>query len=403
MSPNAPSPLIPPGSTIAALKKLTYSDEAAQALREKYPNTTVENLNTIEQVVASIQQGWYVVLPIESYVAGPVGKHRDLLLQGQGKIIAEVNVGVAIYPGGAHAGALSTARSAASHPKGIEQCSRFLAAHPHIEGRQFCDSTADAAEIVGNRVKQYQDETVIALASKPALLANDLTLLTDQSVSDFPGGGTQMYVLQKNGSEALPRSGARFHALDLRPENQPRVLAHILHAIARNRLDLRSLHSYPRGKDADGKDQHGFFMELFDESGTARLHIMQSTLEVMRAHPSVQWLGSWDEALEVGELSTEAEPDYPDQLITQGSLDVTKPEISVRLVLKNRPGVLADVLQLFHYAGMDLTLLQSYSLGRKRYGFSVTMRPLKPCTEETGRELMAELSMHRDLASLEWL
>jgi len=100
--------------------------------------------------------------PIENTLAGPVIRNYDLLLEHELTIVGEVVLRVVQNLIALPGVTLAEVKRVYSHPVALEQCKRFLAAHPHLEVASASD-TAGAVKMVAHRGRR--DEAAIAGAT----------------------------------------------------------------------------------------------------------------------------------------------------------------------------------------------------------------------------------------------
>ncbi len=275
---------------IAALERLSFSDEAARSILAQAPHREILYGKTINDVWRMMQQeDAYALLPFENSSGGVVWPHLDLLRSEQlASIVGEVQLKVRLCAGGLDPDALEQARIACSHAKGLEQSTNFQARLPHLEGTKGFPTTVDAVRYV----KEQNDPRNIALASRLAIEELGLLLLQEDVANDKDGENiTQFFLVHRNGAEPLPNPEAQYHAAFLIPENQRGILNRITSIIDNARVDLTSLHSRPIGNK-----QYGFYVEMTREGKPEEFELMARQL----AHHAkiVRWLGSWNDRWE---------------------------------------------------------------------------------------------------------
>ena len=137
--------------------------------------------------------------PMENTLAGSVIRNYDLLLEHDLTIVGEVVLRVVQNLIALPGVTLAEVKRVYSHPVALEQCKRFLAAHPHLEVASASD-TAGAVKMVAHRGRR--DEA--AIAGAPAAEAYGAHILVggiESSTRNF----TRFFVLARpDRAAALP-------------------------------------------------------------------------------------------------------------------------------------------------------------------------------------------------------
>lgn len=232
------------------------------------------------------------MIPFENSSGGVVWPHLEHLMQENEplQIAAAVRLKVQMCAGGKPGTKLSDVQRAYSHPKGLQQTTKFLGALGPDVKKIECASTVDGAL----KASSDNDVASIALASRSALLAHGLDILKED-IADLPGkkNVTKFFVVHRNGVETLPRYEASYHAAIITPHNARGVLAKTLALIDRYEMDLVSLHS--RSID---DHEYAFYMEMKRQGSNNQVERLNRILSKSAFLQSVKWLGSWDEQLQ---------------------------------------------------------------------------------------------------------
>ena len=162
----------------------SFSYAAARALYGEH--TTYRGCPTFSDIFEAVSSGstTYGVIPLENSLAGSIYENYDLLYEYRLRIIAEYYLPVTHYllmkksPASSRE-RVDTVHTVYSHPKALEQCSRFLREHPQMQSVASAD-TATAAQ----RVAQSDDATVAAIGSAALAELYDLTIVAEHIEDD---------------------------------------------------------------------------------------------------------------------------------------------------------------------------------------------------------------------------
>ena len=276
---------------LSSLEKFSFSDDAAQLVRDKYPELQTNYQKTIVGVWdAILSNNAFGMIPFENSSGGVVWPHLERLMQEDQalQIASAVRLKVEMCAGGRTGTTLENVIAVHSHAKGLEQTTKFIARLPKnirtIQSDNTSEATTKVADLeIGN----------IALASRRAIQAAGLEVLAE-NISDLQGSKnvTKFFVVHKNGEQKLPDVKRDFHAAISTPMESRGVLAAMLNQIASCNLNLVSIHS--RSID---DHEYAFFIEM-DKCGTDKeMSALDQWLHASSAIKSVKWLGSWDENL----------------------------------------------------------------------------------------------------------
>jgi len=141
----------------------SFSDEAAHKLLGR--RIRVAPCEAFPAAFRSVARGntHYCLVPIENTLVGSVYENYDLLLENDLHIVGEVNLRIVhsliAFPGTT----MKNLRQVYSHPVALAQCSRFFAAHPHVEKIPAYDTAGSVKMLGGQRI-----EGAAAIASRAA-------------------------------------------------------------------------------------------------------------------------------------------------------------------------------------------------------------------------------------------
>ena len=175
------------------------------------------------------------VLPLENALAGSVHENYDLLADFDLSIVGEYYCPVELHVMCCIPAANQIAQ-VLSHPKALEQCSRFLEAHQSWQQLNWSDTAGAALH-----VKEQGDPTMAALASEEAAKAFGLSIV-HRSVQNHSVNSTRFVSLTRSPlGEARPTKCSLLCTLP----HKPGSLACILSAIADQGGNVTKIESRP--------------------------------------------------------------------------------------------------------------------------------------------------------------
>ena len=259
----------------------TFSHQAARRL---YGGGAAElGQATVAAVFEAVAKGRadLGVVPVENATEGSVDATLDAFLEWPLPVTAELSLPVELallLPEGLEKAAVKRVHS---HPMGLAQCRRWLAAHLPQAELVEAPSTAAAA----HRARAGEAEAAIG----PASLAGTLGLeARETGIQDLEGNATRFLVL---GGEAHPRTGADRTTLLLRAPDGPGALLRLLEPFARFRVNLtRILSRHTRRKAWEV----AFFLDAEAHRDDPPFQAALGSLRALGAEPRV--LGSYPRA-----------------------------------------------------------------------------------------------------------
>jgi prephenate dehydratase len=241
---------------------------------------------SFETMFASIAEGEAdcCIAPIENSLAGSIHRNYDLLVQNELRITAETHLRVVhnlIAPGN---GSLETIRRVLSHPVALAQCTKFFAAHPHLEPVPVHD-TAGGVRLVMERGRS--DEAGIASESAAALYEGQILA---RGIEDNVQNYTRFFLLAPGDREiATCETPRRWKtSLVVRLDNKPGALFRALGAFALLEIDLSKIESRP----IEGRPwEYAFYLDVIGQESDPALSRALATLS--DSAQSVRVLGSY--------------------------------------------------------------------------------------------------------------
>jgi prephenate dehydratase len=213
-----------------------FSDDAARKL---VPGAETSGYGTFDDAAAAVQHGvtGFALLPVENSISGSVPRVYDLLWDDERlAIVDEIVYRVVQNLIGIEGATIEGLREIRSHPVALEQCRKFLGAHPRAHPTIVADTAGAVREVV-----QLGDPTVGAIASSLAAERYGARVLAP-AIQDVNDNFTRFFLLQRDGSESATGSRA---CVALSLANRPGSLRDALGAFADEGLDLRTLVSRP--------------------------------------------------------------------------------------------------------------------------------------------------------------
>jgi prephenate dehydratase len=252
-----------------------FSESAARRLLGA--EMTAVPCTTFEDTFAAVREGEAdcCVAPIENSLAGSIHRNYDLLLQSELTIIGETNLRIVHHLIARPNAELARIRRVYSHPVALAQCTRFIAAHPHLEPIAVHD-TAGAARMVLERGRD--DEAAIASADAASIYGGCvLAAGVEDNVQNF----TRFLLLAPSESAAVRTEDAARRwktSLVFRVPNKPGSLFRALGAFAVFDIDLSKIESRP----VEGRPwEYAFYVDFIGRRGEPQVEQALSSLAAM--------------------------------------------------------------------------------------------------------------------------
>ena len=171
----------------------SFSDDAVA----RYWKGTAIPIPTLDcaRVATAVQlrKATHGMLAMENSIAGPVVEAHDALAAAHdlvvlGEVIVPVSQCLLAPPGAS----IASIRSVYSHRMALRQCTRFLAAHPHLVPRDAYDTAGAARDVSARR-----DISEGAIAAPAAAARYDLDILA-RGIEDREGNETRFWVVARH-------------------------------------------------------------------------------------------------------------------------------------------------------------------------------------------------------------
>ena len=212
---------------------------------------------TVDEVFEAVDRGRaaFGVVPIENSLEGPVTTTLDAFAFSSraeilGELVLDIHQALLLAPGAG----LDGVATVASHPQGIGQCRRWLAAHLPGRAVRLVDSTAAAAELAA------RDATVAAIASPLAAQVAGAQVFAE-AIEDNLSSQTR-FVLVGDGPAPRAKTGKTTLALFINSD-RPGTLNMILSELAYGNINMSMVQSRPT------KRELGDYMFFIDIDGYA--------------------------------------------------------------------------------------------------------------------------------------
>lgn len=256
----------------------TFSHMAA---REQFGSgATLVPVASIPQVFDEVERGRadFGVAPIENSTDGSVAYTLDRFLDSDLEIAAEICLEVS-HNLLSRSGDRRKVKRILSHPQGLGQCRRWLAANfPDAETLETA-STAGAAEFAA----EHADAA--AIASRMAADVHGLVTIAE-NIQDFPFNATRFVVLAHDDSQKPSGDDKTSVVVSVRDEIG--ILQRMLEPFGENRINLTRIESRPlKGKPWE----YVFFIDFLGHRKERRARRALASLE--RVSTMLKVLGSY--------------------------------------------------------------------------------------------------------------
>jgi prephenate dehydratase len=180
-----------------------FSDDAARTL---VTGAQTRGFTTFDEAFAAVERGAtdFALLPVENSISGSVPRVYDLLWGSPELAIAgEIVYRVVQNLIGTPDAEIDALREVRSHPVALEQCRRFLGAHPNVRIAVVADTAGAVREIAA-----LGDRSVGAIASSLAAERYEAKVLA-ASIQDVDANFTRFFLIAREGARSIAREGAR--------------------------------------------------------------------------------------------------------------------------------------------------------------------------------------------------
>lgn len=226
------------------------------------------------------------IAPIENSLAGSIHRNYDLLVQHELEIAAETHLRVVHNLIAPRDTSLDAIKRVLSHPVALAQCTKFFAAHPHIEPVPVHD-TAGGVRLVLERGRE--DEA--GIASESAASIYDGQILR-RGIEDNPQNFTRFFLLTPKGREIATHESPRRWKTSIvfRIDNKPGALFRALGAFALLEIDLSKIESRP----IEGRPwEYAFYLDVIGRDAEpvlsralANLRDMAQEVRILGSYPT---------------------------------------------------------------------------------------------------------------------
>ncbi|MCS7044409.1 MAG: prephenate dehydratase [Bryobacteraceae bacterium] len=259
----------------------SFSHEAA--LRLLGARIRVQSCQRFEDVFRTLQEGSAdaAVIPIENTLHGSVHENYDHLLHFDHRIVAELNLRIVhnliVCPGVR----FRDIRRVFSHPVALNQCLRFLGAHPDWERVPFYDTAGSVKMLLEERLA---DAGAIASAVSAEIYGGRILR---RSIEDDRQNYTRFFLLRRPDQPPLKlkeqgKKGWKT-SIVFSTRNQPGSLFRALSAFALRDLSLTKIESRPlRGRPWEYLFYVDFLGNVEDERVKRALGHLEELCDLLR-------------------------------------------------------------------------------------------------------------------------
>jgi prephenate dehydratase len=263
-----------------------FSETAAQRLLG--PEIEGVPRPSFEAMFASLGNGDAdcCIAPIENSLAGSIHRNYDLLVQHELHIAAETHLRVVHNLIAPRETPVAELRRVYSHPVALAQCTRFLAAHPHIEPIPVHD-TAGGVRMVLERGRS--DEAGIASDLAATIYAGQILA---RGIEDNAQNYTRFFLLTSPDRSIVTTETPRRWKTSIvfRIDNRPGALFRALGAFALLEVDLSKIESRP----IEGSPfEYSFYLDVIGRAsddavarGLSNLGQMAQSVRVLGTYPT---------------------------------------------------------------------------------------------------------------------
>lgn len=234
-----------------------FSEDATRSL---VPGTETRGYLTFDETFAAAQSraSDAALMPVENSISGAVPRVYDLLYaEPSMRIVDEIVYRVVQNLIGLPGATLAGVREVRSHPVALEQCRKFLAAHPQMHLAVVADTAGAVREIVG-----LGDPAVAAIASSLAAERYGAAILVP-AVQDVAENFTRFFLVKP---DPPPAASPRRACIALELPHRPGSLRDALSTFADLGLNLRTLASRP---SLEAPFTYRFYVEIEDVDAAA--------------------------------------------------------------------------------------------------------------------------------------
>ena len=221
----------------------------------------------------------YGILPIENTIAGSIHRNYDLMLEHELPIVAEVKHPIVHNLIVREGTELAQVRRVYSHPKGLEQCERFLRTLSGVEIVATYD-TAGSAKMI----QEQELNDTAAIASERAAEIFGLRVLR-KGVQDVADNFTRFLIFSR---DPAPLGTPDKTTIVFTVPNDPGALFKALSVFALRDIDLTKLESRPIPAQPF---EYLFYADL--SANREDLRCARALMHLAEFAPSLRTLGSY--------------------------------------------------------------------------------------------------------------
>lgn len=222
------------------------------------------------------------VLPIENSLIGSIHENYDLLRSFDLPIVNEAILQIEHHFSApamsSSSAALADFHTLRSHPKAIEQCTRFLAANPHLR----CETASDTAT-AAQEISRSQERGIGVICSEDAARLYGLTIL-QRNIQDFSNNQTRFAVI---GQTPCPTEQSNKCSLVFTLPHAEKSLFRAFSVLMEEDINVSKIESRPI---ANKPFEYLFYIDFEFDPGSRKI-IDQMAERFEKATLHTRWLG----------------------------------------------------------------------------------------------------------------
>jgi chorismate mutase/prephenate dehydratase len=232
-----------------------YSHLAAtRHFAERYSSVDCYGFDTFRGAARAVREGEvdFAVLPIENTTAGSINQTYDILGDEELHIVGEEVLKIVHCLMSIEDVDLSNIRRVLSHPKAIEQCTRFLASIPHAKVESFVDTAVSAKKVLNDN-----DLSQAAIAGAHTADLYGLHVIK-HDIANQKENYTRFVIVAKNPVEVDPQIPTKT-SLVMITDHKEGALIDCLNVLHKHGLNMSKLESRPR---PDEPFKYQFYIDI---------------------------------------------------------------------------------------------------------------------------------------------
>ncbi len=261
-----------------------YSHLAAvRHFSERYSAVECTGFDTFREAAHAVKKGEYdyAVLPIENTTAGSINQTYDILGEEELFIVGEEVIKIVHCLLAIEEVDLSHIRRVLSHPKAIEQCTKFLASIPHAKVESFVDTAVSAKKVLNDN-----DLSQAAIAGAHTADLYGLKVIK-HDIANQEENFTRFVIVGRNAVEVDIQVPAKT-SLVMVTDHKEGALIECLNVLHQHGINMSKLESRPRPNEAF---KYLFYIDI--EGNLREPECSMAIQELEKKADSLKILGSY--------------------------------------------------------------------------------------------------------------